>query len=492
MPQADSITTLSLRELQQGIQDGRFSVMEVTDAYLDRINRHDGTLNSFITVTHEQARANAVETDNRIRQGKLAGPLAGVPYALKDLFCTEGVLTSCASKMLADFIAPYDAHVAMQLKAAGGVLLGKNNMDEYAMGSSNENSHFGPVRNPWDTACVPGGSSGGGAAAVAARLAPFVLGTDTGGSIRQPASFCGITGIKPTYGRISRYGMVAFASSLDQCGPMAVSAEDCAIALGAVAGFDERDSTCANRPVPDYTASLGDSLAGLKIGLPEEFFSAGLDNEVASAIEAAVKTYERLGAVVKSVTLPNSKLAIPVYYVVAMAECSSNLSRFDGVRFGYRCENPQDLRDLYERSRWEGFGDEVKRRIMIGTYALSAGYYDAYYLKAQQVRSLIQQDFVQALDDVDVIMGPTCPSTAFELGAKTDDPVAMYLEDIYTVPLNLAGLPGMSFPVGFSQAGKPIGMQLIGNYFDEARMLNVAHQYQQQTDWHTRVPAQFV
>ncbi|HPQ95347.1 MAG TPA: amidase family protein, partial [Thiolinea sp.] len=326
---------------------------------------------------------------------------------------------------------------------------------------------------------------------VAARLTPFALGTDTGGSIRQPASFCGITGIKPTYGRISRYGMVAFASSLDQCGPMAVSAEDCAVVLGAVAGFDARDSTCANRPVPDYVAGLGQSLEGLKIGLPQEFFSTGLDSEVAAAIDGAVKAYERLGAVVKSVSLPNSRLSIPVYYVVAMAECSSNLSRFDGVRFGHRCENPQDLRDLYERSRWEGFGDEVKRRIMIGTYALSAGYYDAYYLKAQQVRRLIQQDFVEAFKAVDVIMGPACPSTAFELGAKTDDPVAMYLEDIYTVPLNLAGLPGMSFPIGFSAAGRPIGMQLIGHYFDEARMLNVAHQYQQHTDWHTRVPVQF-
>ncbi|MCB1621023.1 MAG: Asp-tRNA(Asn)/Glu-tRNA(Gln) amidotransferase subunit GatA [Thiothrix sp.] len=491
MPQADSITSLSLRNLQQGIQGGRFSVMDVTEAYLARIDRHDGTLNTFITVTQEAARAGAVETDNRIRRGELSGALAGVPYALKDLFCTEGVLTSCASKMLADFIAPYDAHVTEKLKAAGGVLLGKNNMDEYAMGSSNENSHFGPVRNPWNTDCVPGGSSGGGAAAVAARLTPFALGTDTGGSIRQPASFCGITGIKPTYGRISRYGMVAFASSLDQCGPMAVSAEDCAVVLGAVAGFDARDSTCANRPVPDYVAGLGQSLEGLKIGLPQEFFSTGLDSEVAAAIDGAVKAYERLGAVVKSVSLPNSRLAIPVYYVVAMAECSSNLSRFDGVRFGHRCENPQDLRDLYERSRWEGFGDEVKRRIMIGTYALSAGYYDAYYLKAQQVRRLIQQDFVEAFKAVDVIMGPACPSTAFELGAKTDDPVAMYLEDIYTVPLNLAGLPGMSFPIGFSAAGRPIGMQLIGHYFDEARMLNVAHQYQQHTDWHTRVPVQF-
>ncbi|MGB0845128.1 MAG: Asp-tRNA(Asn)/Glu-tRNA(Gln) amidotransferase subunit GatA [Thiolinea sp.] len=496
MSQADStqsaeLTQLSLKALQQGIQSGQFSVMEVTSAYLERISRYDEGLKSYITVTDEQARVQAEAIDNKIRAGELNGALAGIPYALKDLFCTDGILTSCASKMLANFIAPYDAHVTTKLKEAGGVLLGKNNMDEFAMGSSNENSAFAPVQNPWNTEYVPGGSSGGGAAAVAARLAPMVLGTDTGGSIRQPASFCGITGIKPTYGRVSRFGMIAFASSLDQCGPMAVSAEDCAITLNEIAGFDERDSTCSQVDVPDYTANLNDSIEGLKIGLPKEFFAEGLDQQVASVIERAVKEFEARGAVVKEISLPNSHLAVPVYYVVAPAECSSNLSRFDGVRFGHRCENPQDLTDLYERSRWEGFGDEVKRRIMIGTYALSAGYYDAYYLKAQQVRRLIKQDFVEAFNDVDVIMGPSFPTTAFKLGEMVDDQLAMYLADIYTIPTSLAGLPGMSFPIGFAENGLPVGMQLIGNYFEEARMLNVAHQYQQETDWHLKMPAAF-
>jgi aspartyl-tRNA(Asn)/glutamyl-tRNA(Gln) amidotransferase subunit A len=364
-------------------------------------------------------------------------------------------------------------------------------MDEFAMGSSNENSAYGVVRNPWNTDCVPGGSSGGGAAAIAARLAPMVLGTDTGGSIRQPGSFCGVTGIKPTYGRISRYGMIAFASSLDQCGPMAVSAEDCALTLNVIAGFDERDSTCANKAVPDYTATLNDSIQGLRIGLPKEFFAAGLDSQVAAVIERAVKEFEKLGAVVKEVSLPNSHLAVPVYYVVAPAEASSNLSRFDGVRFGHRCENPKDLMDLYKRSRWEGFGEEVKRRIMVGTYALSAGYYDAYYLKAQKVRRLIKQDFVDAFKEVDVIMGPSAPTTPFKIGEKADDPVSMYLADIYTIPTSLAGLPGMTFPIGFAADGLPVGMQLIGNYFQEARMLSVAHQYQLNSDWHQQVPAQF-
>lgn len=496
MSQADStqaaeLTQLSLKALQQGIQAGQFSVMEVTSAYLERIARFDGGLKSYITVTEEQARAQAEVIDNQIRSCELNGALAGIPYALKDLFCTDGILTSCASKMLANFVAPYDAHVTTKLKEAGGVLLGKNNMDEFAMGSSNENSAFASVQNPWNTEYVPGGSSGGGAAAVAARLAPMVLGTDTGGSIRQPASFCGITGIKPTYGRVSRFGMIAFASSLDQCGPMAVSAEDCAITLNGIAGFDERDSTCAQVDVPDYTANLNDSIDGLKIGLPKEFFAEGLDQQVASVIERAVKEFEARGAVVKEISLPNSHLAVPVYYVVAPAECSSNLSRFDGVRFGHRCENPQDLKDLYERSRWEGFGDEVKRRIMMGTYALSSGYYDAYYLKAQQVRRLIKQDFVDAFNEVDVIMGPSAPTTAFKLGEMVDDQLAMYLADIYTIPTSLAGLPGMSFPIGFADNGLPVGMQLIGNYFDEARMLNVAHQYQQETDWHLKTPAAF-
>lgn len=491
MSKADAIHTLSLKGIRDGVHSGAFSVMEATEAFLARIERFNPELNAYITVTREAAMAQAVEVDNRIRRGELNGALAGVPYALKDLFCTDGVLTTCASNMLRNFIAPYDAHVAEKLKAAGGVLLGKNNMDEFAMGSSNETSAFGLVRNPWDTTKVPGGSSGGGAATIAARLAPLALGTDTGGSIRQPASFCNITGIKPTYGRISRYGMIAFASSLDQCGPMAASAEDCALTLNVIAGMDSRDSTSADLPVPDYTATLHDSIEGLKIGLPKEFFADGLDNQVAALLERAIQQFQAKGAVVKEVSLPNSHLAVPVYYVVAPAECSSNLSRFDGVRFGHRCADPQDLRDLYERSRWEGFGAEVKRRIMIGTYALSAGYYDAYYLKAQQVRRLIQQDFATAFKDVDVIIGPSCPTTAFGIGAKKDDPIAMYLEDLYTIPVSLAGLPGMTFPIGFAADGLPVGMQLVGNYFQEARMLNIAHQYQQWTNWHTQVPAQF-
>ena len=485
------IHTLSLKELRAGIQSGQFSVMEATDAYLDRIERFNPELNAYITVTRDNAKAQAIAIDNRIRQGELTGAMAGVPYALKDLFCSKDVRTTCASNMLSNFIAPYDAHVAEKLKAAGGVLLGKNNMDEFAMGSSNETSAFGNVRNPWDTDKVPGGSSGGGAATIAARLAPMTLGTDTGGSIRQPASFCNITGIKPTYGRISRYGMIAFASSLDQCGPMAASAEDCAITLNVISGLDARDSTSVDRAVPDYTATLNDSIAGLRIGLPKEFFAEGLDPQVAEVIEKAIKAFEAKGAIIKQVTLPNSHLAVPVYYVVAPAECSSNLARFDGVRFGHRCSNPQDLKDLYERSRWEGFGAEVKRRIMIGTYALSSGYYDAYYLKAQKIRRLIQQDFVEAFKEVDVIMGPSCPTTAFGIGAKKDDPIAMYLEDLYTIPVSLAGLPGMTFPIGFAADGLPVGIQLVGNYFEEARMLNIAHQYQQWTGWHQQLPAQF-
>ncbi len=491
MSKADSIHTLSLKGIHDGVHSGAFSVMEATDAYLDRIERFNPELNAYITITRDSAKAQAVDIDNRIRKGELSGSMAGVPYALKDLFCSEGVRTTCASNMLANFTSPYDAHVAAKLKAAGGVLLGKNNMDEFAMGSSNETSAFGNVRNPWDTDKVPGGSSGGGAATIAARLAPMTLGTDTGGSIRQPASFCNITGIKPTYGRISRYGMIAFASSLDQCGPMAPSAEDCAITMNVIAGLDSRDSTSVDRAVPDYTATLNDSIEGLKIGLPKEFFSEGLDAQVGAVIERAIKEFEAKGAIIKEVSLPNSHLAVPVYYVVAPAECSSNLSRFDGVRFGHRCEDPKDLTDLYERSRWEGFGAEVKRRIMIGTYALSAGYYDAYYLKAQQVRRLIKQDFDTAFADVDVIMGPSCPTTAFGIGAKKDDPIAMYLEDLYTIPVSLAGLPGMTFPVGFAADGLPVGIQLVGNYFEEARMLNIAHQYQSWTDWHTRLPAKF-
>jgi aspartyl-tRNA(Asn)/glutamyl-tRNA(Gln) amidotransferase subunit A len=380
--------------------------------------------------------------------------------------------------------------VTQKLKAAGAVMIGKTNMDEFAMGSSNETSFYGPVRNPWDTAAVPGGSSGGSAAAVAARLVPVATGTDTGGSIRQPAALCGITGLKPTYGRVSRYGMIAFASSLDQGGPFARTAEDAAVMLAAMAGFDPRDSTSVDRPVDDYRAGLGESLRDLRIGLPREFFGAGLDAGVAAAVETALAEFRRLGARVEDISLPNSALSVPAYYVVAPAECSSNLSRFDGVRYGYRAENPRDLEDLYKRSRGEGFGAEVKRRIMIGTYALSAGYYDAYYLKAQQVRRLIREDFLRAFEQVDVIMGPTSPGVAFRLGEKADDPVTMYLSDIYTIAVNLAGLPGMSIPAGFA-AGLPVGLQLIGNYFDEGRLLAVAHQYQQVTDWHQRCPQGF-
>lgn len=486
-----ALTALSIKALHQGITSGQFSVMEVTQAYLERIERLEPALNAYITVTQDSALHSAQTIDNRIRAGELTNPLAGIPYALKDLYCTAGVLTTAGSKILHNFISPYDAHVATKLKQAGGVLLGKNNMDEFAMGSSNESSAYGCVLNPWNAEYVPGGSSGGGAAAVAARLTPMALGSDTGGSIRQPASFCGITGIKPTYGRISRYGMIAYASSLDQCGPMAVSAEDCALTLNVIAGFDERDSTCSTEPVPDYTATLNNPIAGLRIGVPKQFFAEGLNNEVATIIQAAIKAFEAQGATVKEVDLPNSHLAVPVYYIIAPAEASSNLSRFDGVRYGYRCDNPNDLTDLYKRTRAEGFGEEVKRRIMIGTYALSAGYYDAYYLKAQQVRRLIKDDFVQAFKDVDVIMGPCAPTAAFKIGEKINDPVAMYLEDLYTIPVSLAGLPGMSIPVGFTQTGLPVGMQLVGNYFNEARLLNIAHQYQQLTDWHTRMPAQF-
>jgi len=481
--------TKTIAELAAGLKAGEFTSEELTRAFIARIKAHDGQLNSYITVTEEQALEQARAADARIAAGE-AGPLTGVPIAHKDIFCTDGVRTSCASKMLDPFIAPYDATVVRRFKEAGVVMLGKTNMDEFAMGSSNETSFYGPVKNPWDLAAVPGGSSGGSAAAVAARLAPGATGTDTGGSIRQPAALCGITGLKPTYGRVSRYGMIAFASSLDQAGPMARTAEDCALMLGAMAGFDERDSTCAERAVPDYTAGLNNDLKGLKIGLPKEYFGEGLDSAVAKAIEAAVEEYKKLGAEVVEISLPNTGLAVPTYYVVAPAECSSNLSRMDGVRFGYRCDDPKDLEDLYKRSRGEGFGPEVKRRIMVGAYALSSGYYDAYYLKAQQLRHLISDDFKQAFEQVDVIMGPTAPTPAFNLGEKKDDPVSMYLADIYTIAVNLAGLPGMSVPCGFV-GSRPVGLQIIGNYFDEARLLNVAHKYQQATDWHTKSPEGF-
>lgn len=476
-------------EIRRGLKAGKFSSVEITQDCLARIALHNPALNCFISVTDEIALAQARQADAALARGESAA-LTGVPLAHKDLFCTDGVKTSCASRILDNFIAPYDATVIENFKRDGAVMLGKTNMDEFAMGSSNENSYYGCVANPWNTEYVPGGSSGGSAAAVAAGLALGASGTDTGGSIRQPAALCGITGIKPTYGRVSRYGMIAFGSSLDQGGPFARSAEDCALLLQTMSGFDPRDSTSAEQAVPDYGAALGQGIEGLKIGLPQEYFADGLDAGIGAVIESAIEELQKLGAVIVDISLPNTGLSIPTYYVVAMAECSSNLSRFDGVRFGHRCDNPTDLEDLYKRSRGEGFGAEVKRRIMIGSYALSKGYYDAYYLKAQQLRRLIKQDFQQAFDSVDLILGPTTPETAFKIGAKTDDPVSMYLQDIYTISLNLAGLPGMSLPVGFCD-GLPVGMQLIGNYFNESGLLNAAHCYQQVSDWHQQIPEAF-
>lgn len=481
--------TKTVAEMANDLATKKYSSVELTTHFLNRIEQHDKTLNSFITVTKEQALAAAKQADAQRLAGK-AGHLTGIPMAQKDIFCTKGVKTSCGSKMLDNFISPYDATLIERCNTAGLVMLGKANMDEFAMGSSNENSYYGPVKNPWDLTRVPGGSSGGSAAAVAARLAPVATGTDTGGSIRQPAALCNLTGIKPTYGRVSRYGMVAFASSLDQGGIFAGTAEDAALLLNVIAGFDEKDSTSANLPVPDYSKTLNDSLAGLRIGVPKEYFAEGLNNEIATCIQETIKTYEKLGAVIKEISLPHTNMSIPAYYVIAPAECSSNLSRYDGIRYGYRCEKPKDLIDLYKRSRSEGFGKEVKRRIMIGTYALSAGYYDAYYLKAQQIRQLIRQDFVDAFKQVDVILGPTTPDTAFKIGEKADDPVSMYLSDIYTISVNLAGLPGISAPAGFVN-NLPVGMQLIGNDFSEAKLLNVVHQYQQHTDWHKRMPQGF-
>ena len=475
----------TLTELAAGLAAGEFTSRELTEHLLARIERLDGTLNSFITVTAEQALAAADAADAARARGE-AGALTGVPVAIKDLFCTEGVLTTAGSRMLANFVSPYDATVVERLKAAGTVSLGKLNLDEFAMGSSNENSAFGAVKNPWDSRAVPGGSSGGSAAAVAAGLAPAAMGTDTGGSIRQPAAFCGITGLKPTYGRVSRWGIIAYASSLDQAGPMARSAADCALLMNAIAGHDPRDSTSVARGVPDYAEELAAPLAGLKIGLPREYFGDGLAPEVEAAVREAVKVYESLGATVREVSLPHTHYAIPAYYVIAPAEASSNLSRYDGVRFGHRCEAPSDLIDLYKRSRAEGFGEEVKRRILIGTHTLSEGFFDAYYKKAQQVRRLIRQDFLDAFEEVDVLMGPASPTPAFDLGANKD-PVTMYLQDIYTIAVNLAGIPGISVPAGFA-GGRPVGLQILGTHFAEPRLLNVAHQFQQATDWHLRRP----
>jgi len=477
----------TVAQLVQGLREKQFSSVELTQCFLQRVASLDDHFNSFIGVDEDAALTQARAADERL--GKHEGTtLTGVPIAHKDVFCTTGARTSCGSKMLDNFIPPYDATLIKKFNQAGAVTLGKTNMDEFAMGSSTENSYYGPTRNPWNTDLVPGGSSGGSAAAVAALLAPAASGTDTGGSIRQPAAFCGITGLKPTYGRVSRLGMIAYASSLDQAGAMAHTAEDCALLLNTMAGHDPLDSTSSQVAVQDYTQGLTNSLEGLRIGLPREYFGEGLDADTGSRIEAAVQELEKQGARVIDVSLPHSKLSIPAYYIIAPAEASTNLSRFDGVRYGYRCENPRDLHDLYTRTREEGFGEEVKRRILVGTYALSAGYYDAYYKKAQQARRLIKEDFMACFEQVDVIAGPTTPGPAFALGAKVDDPVAMYLEDVYTLAVNLAGLPGMSLPAGLV-GGKPVGLQLIGKHFDEARLLNIGHRFQQSTDWHKQRPA---
>ncbi|CAG9218409.1 Glutamyl-tRNA(Gln) amidotransferase subunit A [Paraburkholderia tropica] len=490
----------SLTELRAALAAKECSAVELAQHFLSRIEAHQD-LNAFVDVNPDATLAQAKAADALLHSGH-AGPLAGIPLAHKDVFVTRGWRSTAGSKMLANYVSPFDATVVERLQRAGMVTLGKTNMDEFAMGSSNENSHFGAVKNPWDKNAVPGGSSGGSAAAVAARLAPAATGTDTGGSIRQPASFTGITGIKPTYGRVSRYGMIAFASSLDQGGPMAQSAADCALLLNAMAGFDERDSTSLTRDDEDYTRHLGQQwganasadkpLAGLRIGLPKEYFGAGLADDVRASIDAALKTYESLGATLVEVTLPKTELSIPVYYVIAPAEASSNLSRFDGVRFGHRADQYTDLLDMYKKSRAEGFGPEVKRRILVGTYVLSHGYYDAYYLQAQKIRRIIAQDFQEAFKQCDVIMGPVAPSVAWDLGAKGDDPLQMYLADIYTLSTSLAGLPGMSVPCGFgagANAQRPVGLQIVGNYFNEARMLQVADAFQRATDWHRKAPA---
>jgi aspartyl-tRNA(Asn)/glutamyl-tRNA(Gln) amidotransferase subunit A len=480
----------TVAELSRALRDRAVTSRALTESCLERIGRLDRSLNAFITVTADTALAAADAADARLARGGDAGPLTGVPFAYKDIFCARGVRTTCGSKMLENFVAPYDAAVVERLAAAGVVMIGKTNMDEFAMGSSNENSFFGPARNPWDLERSPGGSSGGSAAAVAAGLVPAATGTDTGGSIRQPAALCGITGLKPTYGRVSRYGMVAFASSLDQAGVLALSAEDAALFMEAMAGFDPRDSTSANVPVPAFSRAIGAPLKGRRIGMPPEFFDAGLDPACAERIRDALRVFRELGAEIVDVPLPHLGLSVPTYYIVAPAEASSNLARYDGVRFGHRSSAATaagSLEEMYKRSRQEGFGPEVKRRIMTGTYVLSAGYYDAYYLQAQKARQLIAEDFRKAFAEVDLIAGPTSPTTAFRLGEKTADPVLMYLNDIYTIAVNLAGLPGISVPCGFA-GGLPVGLQLIGPAFGESLVLNFAHQYQQVTDWHRREP----
>ncbi len=476
----------TIAQLSAALESKKISSEELTRLYIERCNKHNKSLNCFITITEEDALKKAKQADKKRFNGG-HNPLTGIPIAQKDIFCTRGTKTTCGSKMLDNFIAPYDATVIKKMNDAGFIMLGKTNMDEFAMGSSNETSFYGPVKNPWDTSRVPGGSSGGSASAVAARLCPAATGTDTGGSIRQPSSFCGITGLKPTYGRVSRYGMIAFASSLDQGGPMTQTAEDAALIMNVISGFDHNDSTSTEKPIDDYSAKLNNSIKGLKIGLPKQYFDKNLNNDVAILIENSIKELERLGAKCFDIELPHTKLSIPAYYVVAPAECSSNLSRYDGVRFGHRCKEPKDLSDLYCRSRQEGFGKEVKRRIMTGTYVLSAGYYDAYYLKAQKIRQIIRDDFQNAFKNVDLIAGPTTTGTAFGLNEKLNDPISMYLSDIYTVSANLAGLPAISIPSGFIEK-LPVGLQLIGNYFQESLLINVAHQYQKVTDWHQKIP----
>ena len=480
----------SLKDIAAALRDRKVSAVELATESLARIDAGNPKINAFVTVDRDGALAAARAADERLAAGQ-GSPLTGIPLAHKDVFCTEGVLTTCGSKMLANFVSPYDAHVVSLLKAAGTVMVGKANMDEFAMGSSNENSHFGPTRNPWNTNRVPGGSSGGSAAAVAARMVPIATGTDTGGSIRQPAALCGITGIKPTYGRVSRYGMIAYASSLDQGGAFGRSAEDCAVLLSAMAGHDPRDSTSLEQGPEDFARDLAKPLAGLRIGLPKEFFAEGMSDDVRAAVEAAIAEYRKLGATTVEVSLPNARLAIPAYYVIAPAEASSNLSRFDGVRYGHRAAEYGDLNDMYCKSRAQGFGGEVKRRILVGTYVLSHGYYDAYYIKAQKLRRLIANDFAAAFTQCDVIAGPVSPTVAFGIGEKSDDPVQMYLSDIYTIAVNLAGLPALSHPAGFGAGTLPVGLQLIGNYFGEAQLLGTAHQFQQATDWHLRAPAGF-
>ena len=477
----------TIKTLSAQLAARQFSSVELTRHFLSRIKALDGKLNAFITVDEEASLKQAAAADRRLAAGG-AHPLTGIPVAQKDIFCTRGWLTTCGSRMLSNFVSPYDAHVIEQFYGVGAVTLGKTNMDEFAMGSSSETSYYGPVRNPWNVDTVPGGSSGGSAAAVAARLAPCATGTDTGGSIRQPAALSGVCGLKPTYGLVSRFGMIAFASSLDQGGPMARSAEDLALLMDVMAGFDARDSTSLDRKHEDYSRSLALPLKGVKIGLPKEFFGAGAADGVMKAVDAAVAQYRKLGCETVEVTLPNMALSVPVYYVLAPAEASSNLARYDGVRYGYRAKDYTDLNDMYCKSRAQGFGAEVKRRILIGTYVLSHGYYDAYYIQAQKVRRLVARDFAEAFKRCDVIMGPTTPTTAFRLGEKVSDPVQMYLNDIYTIPANLAGLPGMSIPCGLDEKSLPVGLQIIGNYFDEAKMLGIAHQYQLATDWHTRKP----